>query len=178
MARPRILIVSYSRTGNTRDVAAAIAQLVDADREDLVPLGASRDGLRGYMRCSLESVTGTLPALASTPHDPSSYDLVVVGTPTWNLGVSTPVRSWLRQHAKELRDVAFYCTCGGTGGDRVLAELQRLAGRAPRTAMILRERDLRSPRYRTEVMRFANALRIPVAAAAEPTNGGGPRAAR
>lgn len=178
MARPRILIVSYSRSGNTREVATAIARVVDADLEELVPLGPSRDGLRGYMRCSLESATGTLPALAPSVHDPASYELVVVGTPTWNLGVSTPVRSWLHLHAKELRDVAFYCTCGGAGGERVLAEMGRLAGRAPRTAMILRERDLRAPRYRTEVLRFANALRPPAAAAAEPTNGGGPRAAR
>ncbi|MBI2394340.1 MAG: NAD(P)H-dependent oxidoreductase [Deltaproteobacteria bacterium] len=161
MPHPRILVVAFSRTGHTRRIAEAIAEALGADLETIVPLGPPRTGVTGYVRCSAESLLGILPALQREVHDAAVYDLVVVGTPTWNAGVSSPVRTWLRDNAERMHDVAFFCTCGGFGPDRVMRQMEQLAGRRPRAKLILRLRDLEDGSHAARVAQFVDAVRPP-----------------
>lgn len=185
MSHARILVVAYSRTGTTRRVAEAIAEALGAELETIVPLGAPRTGPMGYVRCSAESLLGVLPALQRPVHDPAVYDLVVVGTPTWNTGVSSPVRTWLSENAERLHDVAFFCTCGGFMPERVLKELEQLAGRAPRARLVVREREVQDGSYAARASQFADDVRPRAARPADKqaekertTPGNGHRAAR
>lgn len=80
--------------------------------------------------------------IGPTVHDPSTYGLVIIGTPIWNNSVSGPVRSYLHRHRAALHDVAFFCTCGGRGGARAFAEMSKVCGGAPIATLVVRERDV------------------------------------
>lgn len=57
-------------------------------------------------------------AIAAPKHDPSFYDLVVIGSPVWAWLVSSPVRAYLTAMKPWLPDVAFFCTLGATESTR------------------------------------------------------------
>lgn len=135
----RILVVLYSRTGHTDLVARQIAARCHADIEVIEEL-TDREGVSGYLRSATEAILGLRPPIKRGRHRPGDYDLVVVGTPVWFWSVSSPIRSWLHRHRGALRNVAVFCTCGGSGHTKVLNDLERLCGHPALARLSLTER--------------------------------------
>jgi len=137
----KTLIVYHSRTGNTRRVAQALACRLDADVEEIrivQPMG----GALGYAFCALEAMAALAPALRPARKDPAAYDLVVIGTPVWYWSLSSPVRSWLVRRRLTLGRVAFFCTMGSSGAQRVFRTMAALAGRVPVSTLALTDRQI------------------------------------
>src|SRR5690606_19250759 len=115
-----ILLAYYSRTGYTRKVAMEIAEACGCDVEEIRDR-VGRSGPIGYARSVFEAASRFDTLLQPGERDPADYPLVIVGTPVWFWNLSSPVRTWVRRHRPRLRDVAFFCTCGSSGGTRALA---------------------------------------------------------
>jgi hypothetical protein len=49
------------------------------------------------------------------------------------------VRTYLVDQRGRLRDVAFFCTCGGRGGEHVVEQMAAIAGKEPIATLIVRE---------------------------------------
>jgi hypothetical protein len=157
MSRPNVLVVYFSRSGHTKRVAAAIAHALGADLEEIRDR-ADRQGVTGYLRCELETILGATSAIERPRHDPSRYDVVVVGGPVWMASPSTPVRTFLWLERERLPHVAFFVTLGGFGSDRAFGQMRRLAGKAPRATLAIRERELADGVPADRIGAFADAL--------------------
>ena len=140
---PRSLVVYFSRTGHTKQVATSIAAALAADLEEIVD-PTSRSGVTGYLRSGLEAAFHRLVPIGPTVREPSQYDLVVVGSPVWNMSVASPVRSYLHRHRNEFSRIAFFCTCGGRGGERAFDQMARVGRMKPVSTLVVREADVAS----------------------------------
>ena len=87
----------------------------------------------------------------------------MVGTPIWDMSVSAPVRSYLRRHRSALPTVAFFCTCGGLGSERVFRQMTEECGREPVAKMVLTEREVARPAVPIAIARFTVQLRAVLA---------------
>jgi flavodoxin len=141
-SRPKVLVVYFSRTGTTRHLADSIARAVHGDLEELRerrsrlgPIGWLRSGYEGTYRRSVE----TLPLT----HDPGAYDLVFVGSPTWNRALSSPVRGFLERNAAKLKSVALFATCAERGADDVISQMSRLLPQPALATLTMLERDVK-----------------------------------
>jgi len=137
MRDANVLVVYYSRTGTTQRVAERLAHWLGCDVEALRDR-ASRRGVLGALRSGVEAAFGMLAWLAPPLHDPGDYDVVLVGTPVWTAAVSSPVRTYLGQHRFRFRNVAFFCTCGGTGSRRALRQMAATCHRRPLATLVVR----------------------------------------
>jgi flavodoxin len=137
----RILVVCYSRGGTTLEVASRIAERCGADLE-LIKDRTPRDGLAGWLRSAFEAVLCRQPWIQPPRRAVGDYALVIVGTPVWAGRMASPVRSYLMRQQGRLRRVALFCTHGGRGGDKVLAEMEALCGRRARATLSLAARNL------------------------------------
>jgi len=153
----RTLVVHYSRTGHTRAVAEAISAALGADLEEIVEKD-KRHGLLGWLRSLRQALAKTPVAIEPAEHRPAAYDLVVFGTPVWAGTISAPVRAYLSAHGAEAKRVAFFCTLGGSGGDKTLVEMAQLCGAKPAATLAVTERELRSGALREKVTGFATEL--------------------
>ena len=157
MAGHKTLVVYYSRTGNTRRVAEALASALDAQVDALVDV-RDRRGLLGYLSASVSGILGQRTSLRGELHDPSVFDLVVIGTPLWNGGVSAAVRSYLSSYWSRLPEVAFFATCSTTDCARAFDQMKQLADRDPEGLLRVTEAQLRSGSYETAANAFAERL--------------------
>jgi menaquinone-dependent protoporphyrinogen IX oxidase len=139
----KTLIVYHSRSGYTRRVASALARRLRADVEEIRDIRPV-DGPIGYAICALEAVLGITPALRRSRRDIASYDAIVVGTPVWFWSLSSPVRTWLAEHRLGRKRVAFFCTMGGAGGERVLAAMAELARARPVATLTMTDAEVDS----------------------------------
>jgi menaquinone-dependent protoporphyrinogen IX oxidase len=153
----KTLVVCYSRTGNTRAVATEIAKAMDGDL-DLVISRENREGMIGWLRCAFDATFERETQIAHPARKVYDYDLVVVGTPTWNAALSSPIRSYLVRHASHIRAVALFATCNGRGADRAIEQMSVLCGREPLASLVVRSADIASGAANIAVAAFAQGL--------------------
>ncbi len=157
MAPSRVLVVFFSRTGTTKQVAAELAKALGADLAELRE-PRSRSGLLGWLRSGFEAFRHRTTTLRDFHEETRHYGLVVVGTPVWVGAVCSPVRTFLRHHAGKLPPVAFFATMGGRGSETAFAQMTSEAKRSPIASLALSEADVRSGKHLERVSAFAREL--------------------
>jgi len=153
----RILVVYYSRTGYTRTLAGELVAALHADVDPLDD-GRDRSGFLSYLRCGREALKKRTVKLLPPAYDPSTYDVVVLGTPVWAGNVSSLLRSYVVAHGAQLRQVAFFCTQGGSGAERVFRDLAEISGKAPVATLAVTDNDIKTHAYVQQLQRFAAAI--------------------
>ncbi len=169
----RILVVYYTRTGTTQQLARWIAAALDADLDRIVER-TKRAGVLGYLRSGWEASLQRIVPIDPPVRDPTQYDLVIVGTPIWSASVSSPVRSYLEAHRNELRTVAFFCTEGGRGDQRAFAQMADLCGVAPIATLAVRQGAIEDSARAVE--KFASDIHKRVSVTPPPFVAGPPQA--
>jgi menaquinone-dependent protoporphyrinogen IX oxidase len=158
MSAPKILVVFFSRSGTTHRIATALSAALECAVEEITE-PRSRTGILGYLRSVIEARRQHLPGILPAKNDPSSFDLVVVGTPVWGWSVSSPVRAYLAANKGRLPQIAFFCTLGGAGSDNAFAQMQEITGKAPCATLAVVAKDVGSGRETQQLAAFAASLR-------------------
>lgn len=155
---PRILVVYYSRTGNTRKIASELAAALNGDLDEISDF-ENRSGILGYLRSGRQAFWRKVVPLRPPRLKPDGYDLVVVGTPIWNVSLPSPVRAYLREHRRVIRAAAFFCTCGGMGMERVFQQMSDESGLSPVARLVVLEAKLGTPEARSDMGEFVDHIR-------------------
>ena len=148
-----VLVVYYSRTGGTRQVAQTLADALGADVEEIVDTDA-RKGFWGYLRSAVGAMLGRPAVIREPQKNPAAYRLVLVGTPVWSSAVSTPVLAYLQSRGPLAPHVAFFLTPGGSGAERVFRQMETLCGKRPVAKLALRMIELPVSRCNEKVEAF------------------------
>lgn len=154
----RALVVCYSRTDTTWQVAHAIRKELGCDIERIVDT-KPREGVVGYLRSGLDALFHRPTVLRPLTSELGNYDLVIVGTPIWNASVSAPVRAFLDANRDRMKEVAFFCTYGGRGSARALHQMEDICGQKPIMTLALRTDEVTRGGFDVKIRSFASALR-------------------
>jgi flavodoxin len=147
------LVVYYSHTGITQEVAQRIAAGCACDIEPIRD-ARPRQGVPGYLRSCYEALAHKTPPIAPMAGNPGDYELVILGAPVWVGRLSSPMRSFLHANAGRLPQVAAFCTMGGSGGDRALDQIAALCGKPLVARMALADREIKGERDRDKIGQF------------------------
>lgn len=121
VSKDKILVVYFSRSGNTRYAAETFAKACGGAR--LAEIKAEKSYAPDYSDCCDEAKpecrAGTLrPIQKIADLDVAAYDAVLVGTPNWWGTMAPPVRTWVSENAaalKKAKAVCLFQTHGGGG---------------------------------------------------------------
>jgi flavodoxin len=154
----KVLVTYYSRTGVTRLAAQELARRLGADVEEIIDT-KPRGGVIGWLVAGKDASLKRLTRIKPVSKDPAAYELVVIGTPVWAFTMAPAVRTYITDHRRSLKKVAFFCTMGGSGDARTLRHLAELAGTTPLATLALIDKDVRSGRHAAKLEAFVNQLR-------------------
>lgn len=149
----KTLIVFFSLTGNTRKIAQAISDELNGTLEEIQDT-RNRNGIAGYLLSIMEAIFKKRSKIQEVKHDPSAYDLVIIGTPVWAFNISSPVRTYLEQKKKSINAAAFFVTCTASGGKKVLQDMTNLYGKKASALLEIKEEDIKSGKYLEKVKQF------------------------
>lgn len=124
----KILVVYYSRTGNTERVAHDIAGSFGADIEK-VRDKKDRSGCIGWIVSGFEGMSKKNTYIEATSYDPAKYDMVIIGSPVWSWNITPAIRSYIEQNKQNFREVAFFITAGSTSAEKVVPYMEQLCGK-------------------------------------------------
>jgi len=153
----KILIVFYSRSGNTRRVAEEIRNTIDCDIEELIDT-QNRSGPLGYMRSIIHAMRKTPAKLKEIKNDPTNYDITIIGTPVWNMRMSTPIRTYITQNRAKFNNVAFFGTSMSAPLDGTFNEMTELSGVSPLAKLSLRGKENKDGSSKSKVAEFVEII--------------------
>jgi len=119
----KILVTFYSRDGHSKSVGEKIASILGAEIDEIRDM-KNRSGIVGWLVSGKDAATNKITEIENKI-DPTSYDLVIIGTPIWVGTVTPAVRAYLKKY--KLNKVAFYCTCDDKQ-TKAWADMEKLSG--------------------------------------------------
>jgi flavodoxin len=122
---PKTLVVYYSRDGHTKMVGDTLADMFNADVEELVDQ-KDRTGLLGTATAGADAIAEKTTDLAALKHAVERYDIILIGTPAWFNHVTPAVRSYLLMQPLKGRCIAFFATCNKFGADKAIQQMKEL----------------------------------------------------
>ncbi|QOS13436.1 flavodoxin domain protein (plasmid) [Haloferax gibbonsii] len=152
-----VCIAYYSRTGNTHQIATAIAaKFSDAT---LVRIRPSKE--RSYFNWLLRSfIPGSKTPIEPTPGDLHGFDAVFLGTPKWTFSCP-PVTEYLDQINIESVPTGLFVTYGGFDEERYtnsLARDLRSKGADVRATLRVQRGSVSSPECNDGISRFCRQV--------------------
>ncbi len=118
-ARPfagKTLIIYYSLSGHTKDIAAKIQKMTGGDMYEIQTADKINTTPWFYLTLRKQLKEHTYPALSGELPDLSRYDTIFVGSPVWWYTVSTPMLSFLQQADFKGKKVVPFSTQGSNYG--------------------------------------------------------------
>jgi len=155
----KALVVFYSRTGATKQVAEALAESLNCDSEELIDT-KKRSGPLGFVSAGRDAKAKKLTKLADIKRDPALYDLVVLGTPIWAGTLSSAMRTYIANDKSKFKRVAFFCTHGGSQSQQLFAEMEALCERRPVSILALQEKEVKTGNYQGKIRQFVDGLQM------------------
>jgi menaquinone-dependent protoporphyrinogen IX oxidase len=123
-----VLVVYYSRTGNTARVARDLAGRLDAHIE-IIQDQSHGSGILGKFVAAFDAWRRAPARIGALRRDPAEYALTIVGTPVWAGQMTPAVRSYLEQTSSRLQSLAVFVTSGDTHVEKIQPSLEAAASR-------------------------------------------------
>lgn len=121
---PKMLVLYYSQTSNTKVVAQEIATKVGADMEEIVPVQPYDGDFQATIERSMqEREQGITPEIQPITADLSEYDVIFIGYPVWFGTYAPPVATFLNNVDLSGKKLVPFCTFGSGGLESSMKDL-------------------------------------------------------
>lgn len=122
---PKVLVLYYSQTGNTKVVAEEICNRLGADIEEIVPVKPYDGDFQATIERSMqEREAGVIPEIKAPSSDIKAYDIVFLGYPVWFGTYAPPVAGLLASADFSGKKIVPFCTFGSGGLDSSSRDLK------------------------------------------------------
>lgn len=153
----KTLVVYYSRSGNTRKVAHEIARELNADLDEIVSLRGYRS-VFGYIKAGYHALTNKRVKIKFIKNI-DSYAWVIIATPNWGARMASPVFSYLKLHDLTKKNIGVCCVQGGSGGDKIIRQVEEIIGKKARASLIVNQIELKNNAFVNKVKEFCDKVK-------------------
>ena len=123
----KILIVYYSRTGNTEAIAKHIQELTGADMFKLETVKAYPEDYRETTEVAKEEKNkNARPEIKGQVENISQYDTIFIGFPIWWGTHPMAIATFIESYNLEGKTIIPFCTHGGGGVDKGFKDIEKL----------------------------------------------------
>lgn len=121
---PKMLVLYYSQTGNTKAVAEEIANKLGADIEEIMMEDPYDPDFQATIdRCLKEREQDILPTIHPVKADLANYDVIFLGYPVWFGTYAPPVITFLNGADLSGKKIVPFCTFGSGGLESSVKDL-------------------------------------------------------
>lgn len=138
----KVIVISYSLTGNNKDLAASLAATLGAEHVRI-----TEPKPRTMGTTVLDMVFRRTPRIMMPVEENEEHDLVLFVGPVWMGQIATPFRACFKQLGPKIGKYAFISVSGGADGPntKLADELEKRLGREPACLIDLHIADLLPP---------------------------------
>ena len=121
---PKVLVLYYSQTSNTKAVATEIANRLTADIEEVTLVEPYDTAFQATIeRCKADRKKGITPEIQPLKSNIADYDVIFIGYPIWFGTFAPPMASLLDKVDLSGKKVVPFCTFGSGGLESSVKDL-------------------------------------------------------
>ncbi len=139
----KILIVYYSKTRKTKEIAHTMAnELADGNEVKLrrIKMKGERNLLATYLLDTKKAIRREKPEIEVIDFDHRKYDLILLGTPVWSANPAPAINTYLDRSDFRDKKVALFVTLRLMGGEKVVKllteEIEKRGGKVTNSVII------------------------------------------
>jgi len=152
------LVVYYSRTGNNRTLAEAIANGLSADIDEIIDK-KNRQGRLNWLRAGRDSREGKLTEI-EYQKNPQDYDTIVIGAPIWAWNPIPPLRTFLKEVDLKGKRVAFFICSQTEAYKEMFSQLAEMTPDSDHVGSFgIQERIFKNEDYSAELEAFIDKVK-------------------
>lgn len=125
----KTLVVYYSLSGNTKQIADNIANKTDAEMFEIKTTETIEQNPKFYLNIKKQLANKKYPSIEEKTPDFQAYDTVFVGFPVWWYTIATPVLAFLQKADFNGKKVVPFSTQGSNYGTS-FADFEKMAKNA------------------------------------------------
>ena len=126
--KAKILVIYYSRSGNTAELARQIRQKVGGDMLELKTVKQYPANYNDTTKQAKEELqSGFRPELQPIAVNLAAYDTIYLGSPCWWGGIAPPVITFLTERDLAGKTIIPFSTHGGTGLGNTVTDVKKFA---------------------------------------------------
>lgn len=153
-----ILVVYYTRTGNTRKIAEELAEELDAELEEIIDT-TKRSGIIGWLRSGYHATREKLTEIKGIEKDPSNYDLIILGTPNWAGKLTPALRTYIKRYKDQFNNLAYFITLGGRKGNELIKSIGQFCEQNPVVSMQILQKEIKEDDYQGKFNEFIQKIK-------------------
>lgn len=155
----KVLVVFYSETGNTKQVAESISKSFNCDIEEI----KEKEHRKGIFKTIIEikdAILGNEVDICKCESDPSEYDVVIIGTPVWVSHVTPAIRTYINKNKDKIKCTAFFNIHGTekVKASRVFKDFQKIIAKKPKALMDISKAEIKNGDYEKKIEIFGADL--------------------
>lgn len=123
----KTLVVYYSHSGNTRQLANTIAQQLHTDCLEIIPQQPYPTSYNAVVKQAKQEIARNFkPALLDINFDLTKYDNIFIGSPNWWSTIAPPIATFIDKVDFSAKKVIPFCTHGGGGFGHIPQDIKKL----------------------------------------------------
>ncbi len=152
------LVVYYSRTGNNRSLAEAIATGLSADIDEIIDK-KNRQGRLNWLLAGRDSRAGKLTEI-EYQKNPQDYDTIIIGAPIWAWNPIPPLRTYIKEVDLKGKRVAFFICSQSDAYKEMFHQLEEMTPDSEHVANFgIREEVFKKEDYSAELEAFIEKVK-------------------
>ncbi len=153
----KYLVIYYSRTGTTANIAEILVEKMDASIEKLIE-SRDRSGVLGYLKSGWEALREKSPQIEGTVNDPAQFDMIIIGTPVWAGNMAPAVRTYIKKYNREIKNYALFCTYKGSGAEKTFSKIEKLFSEKAVAKMDIIDKEINKGSYKHKIEEFIKKI--------------------
>ncbi|GAA5818305.1 MAG: flavodoxin [Methanobrevibacter sp. CfCl-M3] len=119
----KILIMYYSRTGNTEIVAKTLSSQLFGDLTKIKDY-KERNGFKSRITSAIDAFRESKTKIFPEEMDLTDYDLICVGTPVWTANPSPAIVTAIDTYDFKGKDIILFATMKNIGGNKAIRRME------------------------------------------------------
>ncbi len=159
----KVLVIYYSRSGNTRNVAGRIAGSLETRGAEVVVEELvdrkSRKRVAGLISACVDSALGLKTDICAPEASVPEFDVVVVGTPIWAWAGTPAAQAFCRTWGRKAKRTALFCTMMSPTPGGTFKALSSALQDEPLATLAVSHSDLKeNSRLEVKISHFAEKI--------------------
>ncbi|MDR1820463.1 MAG: flavodoxin domain-containing protein [Methanobrevibacter sp.] len=119
----KILIMYYSRTGNTEIVAKTLSLQLSGDLTKIKDY-KERSGFKSRITSAIDAFRESKTKIFPEEMDLADYDLICVGTPVWTANPTPAIVTAIDTYDFKGKDIILFATMKNMGGNKAIERMK------------------------------------------------------
>ncbi|MEM4625711.1 MAG: hypothetical protein QXJ28_03045 [Candidatus Pacearchaeota archaeon] len=152
----KVLVVFYSKTGNTRRIARIIARRIDGGIDEVIDL-KKREGLFNLIIAIKDAAKNNVTRI-KYKINPKGYKVIIIGSPIWAGRIAPAIRTYLIKNKDKIGKIALFMTSLSNKNKKALIDIERTS-KKPIAVLHITKRDIKLKRDIEKINEFIKKLK-------------------